>query len=201
MALLVAALFSAAPDEAEAAWGPLYPRVRQFVSAGPPDQSWLMDVTEAPGAREKAKVAVFQIKGDDVYQPVRAAVVRALRRKRLNVTAGLRPVDTAVQYRELSQALDMAVFVHGEMTGDGQRQTASIHLYSGVTGRRIASAKFSGPTRKIVGAIGNSLWSRTGGAITRACSTAARPRRLEREPLHIEAGTPLGNTTSSGEDT
>src|SRR4051812_48100890 len=52
------------------AWGALCawsPPVR----APPPDQSWLMDVPEKPGAHATGKVAVFAFPGDDVYQPVR----------------------------------------------------------------------------------------------------------------------------------
>ena len=45
----------------------------------------------SPGARARGKVAVFIFNGDDVYQPVRAEVVRVLRRRGLNVTATLRP--------------------------------------------------------------------------------------------------------------
>ena len=177
---------SAAP--VEASWGMLQPGREKLVIPKPPDQSWLLDVPERRGVRSRGKVAVFAIKGDDVYEPLRGAVVRVLRRRGLNVTATLRPVDSAAQYRELSSALNMAVYVQGEMKGQGARQSALIHLYSGVTGQRIASARFSGMTQKIVADLKRTLWTRTGPAIMRACSSAARPRRLEREPLRIEAG-------------
>lgn len=174
---------------AQAAWGvpcPL-PQVR----SAPPDQSWLKDVPEKPGAGIRPKVAVFVFKGDDVFEPVRAAVVRTLRKQRLTVTASLRPADTAAQYREMSYSSNLAVFIDGVITGQGAQQTVLIHLRSGVTGQYFASAKFSGSTQAVVGAIGASLWSRVGSAIMRTCSSAAKPRRRESAPMYIEAGSPL----------
>jgi hypothetical protein len=198
---LVGVILGAASGRANASW--LLPYVRPPLVVHPvvPDQSWLMDVPERPGAHSKGKVAVFVFNGDDVYQPVRAEVVRVLRRKGLNVTATLRPVDSAAQYREMSYTLNLAVFVEGELIGDGPRQSAHIRLRSGLTGQRIASATFSGPTPKIVEAIGHTLWTRVGGTVMRACSSASRPRRREREPLHIEAGTPMESTSLASEGT
>jgi len=190
---LAFALLGAVSTPAQAAW--VVPFL-QPVRATPPDQSWMTDVPEKPGAHPKGKVAVFVFKGDDVYEPVRAAVVRLLRSKGLEVTASLRPVDSAAQFREMSYTLNLGVFVEGEMTGEGARQSAVIHLRSGLTGQRIASAKFSGATREIVGAVGGTLWPRVGGPMLRACSSASRPRRREREPLRIEAGTPMDSSAS-----
>jgi hypothetical protein len=188
VALLVGGILGAITKPADAAWGVAYVRPPEVVRAGPPDQSWLMDVPEKPGAHAKGKVAVFIFSGDDVYQPVRAAVVRALREKGLEVTASLQPVDSAAQYREMSYTLNLAVYIEGELRGEGARQSALIRLRSGVTGQRIASAKFSGATQEIVGAVKRTLWPRVGGAMMHACSAASRPRHREREPLRIEAG-------------
>jgi len=189
-AALVGTVLAAAP--AEAAWGvpcPL-PQVR----SGPPDQSWLQDVPGKPGAQSRGKVAVFVFKGDDVYEPVRASVVQTLRKRGLNVTATLRPVDSPKQYREMSYTLNLAVFIEGEVTGEGAGQTATIRLRSGVTGQSFATAKFSGATPEIVGNIGRTLWTRVGSATIRACASASRPRRREVEPTYIEAGTTAENT-------
>ena len=77
--VLVGALVAAAAAPAQAAWWvPHLLRPPQIARTAPPDQSWLTDVPEKPGAHSKGKVAVFVFNGDDVYQPVRAAVVRAL---------------------------------------------------------------------------------------------------------------------------
>jgi hypothetical protein len=198
VAALAGAILGAASAPAEAAWGLPYLWPPKVVRPAPPDQSWLMDVPGRPGARSRGKVAVFVFKGDDVYQPVRAEVVRVLRRRGLNVTASLRPVDSAAQYREMSVALNLAVYVEGEVSGEGARQTAHIRLRSGVTGQRIATATFSGPTPKIVGAVGHTLWTRVGPATMRACSSASRPRQHEREPMHIDAGSPIETAAAEG---
>jgi hypothetical protein len=189
--LLAAGLVAATPTTANATWAVWYPRLAPEARK-PPDQSWMQDVPASPGTRPRGKVAVFVFKGDDVYEPIRAAVVRALRRRGLNVTASLRPVDSAAQYREMSYALELALFVEGELTGQGRRQTAHIRLRSGLTGQPVATATFTGPTHKIVGDVDRSLWTRIGPTVVRACSKAAKPRRPENEPLRIEAGTADG---------
>jgi hypothetical protein len=197
LALVFGLVWLSAAAPAEAAWALPRPRPPVVVHSTAPDQSWMMDVPPRPGARSKGKVAVFVFKGDDVYEPVRAAVVRALRAKGLTVTASLRPVDSAAQFREMSYTLNLAVFVEGELSGEGARQSARIRLRSGVTGQHIASANFSGLTTKIVGDVGRSLWTRVGPAMTRACSSASRPRRQEREPMRIEAGSPMDHSLSA----
>ena len=191
---LAAGLFS---HPAGAAWGPPY---QQRSLAAPPSQDWLKDAPERPGAA-KHKVAVFVIQGDDVYQPVRAAVVRALRRQGLTVTATLQPVDSPAQYREMSSTLKVGAYVEGDVTGEGARQSVHIRVRSGVTGQHVAAASFSGPTPKIAGVITRTLWTRVGRATMRACSSAAHSHRREREPLRIEAGTPLDDASISARGT
>jgi hypothetical protein len=166
---------------AQATWG-TWQRVARPT---PPDQSWLQDLPEKPG---RGKVAVFEFRGDDVYQPVRAAIVRILRRHGLNVTVTLRKAESAVEYREMSQHLNLAAYVDGEMTGEGAKQSMLINLYSGLTGHRMSAMRFSGSTDKIVDDINHRFWTRVGPAITRARTATAHPRRQEREPLRIDAG-------------
>jgi len=190
--LVIGLVWSVAAPAAHAAWWPfqhIKPPAPQ-----PPDQSWLNDAPERPGTKQ-SKVAVFVFPGDDVYQPVRAAVVRTLRHKGLNVTTTLKPVDSPAQYREMSSTLKVAVYVDGDMTGEGARQNAHIRIRSGVTGQHVAVANFSGPTAKIVGAINKGLWNRVGPATVRACTGAAHSHRREREPLRIEAGSPLDDAS------
>lgn len=189
--IMVAAM--AAP--AEAAWGVPCPLPQ--VHAAPPDQSWLKDPPEKPGAVIQGRVAVFAFKGDDVFEPMRAAVVRTLRKQRLSVTAALRPADSPAQYREMSYSSNLAVFIDGELSGEGAHQTVLIRLRSGVTGQYFTSAKFSGSTQAIVGAIAGGLWGRVGPAITRTCTSAAKPRRRESAPMYIEAGSPLDSPIGS----
>ena len=186
---LVAASLAVKAGSAEAAWG--VPRALPQVHSAPPDQSWLKDVPEKSGAGAAGKIAVFTFKGDDVFEPFRAAVVRTLRKQRLNVTAALRPADSPAQYREMSYSSNLAVFIEGEVSGEGARQTVHIRLRSGVTGQHFTSTRFSGSTQAIVGAIGSALWGRVGSAILRTCSSAAKPRRRESTPTYIEAGSSL----------
>ena len=124
-----------------------------------------------------------------MYEPVRAAVVQSLRRRGFNVTARLRPVDSARELREMSYEMKLAAYVEGEVKGEGARQTARIRLRSGVSGQPISSATFSGPTKKIAGDVGRTFWNRVGPAMMRACTHASRPRQREREPLRIDAST------------
>ena len=97
----------------------------------------------------------------------------------------------------MSYSSKLAVFVDGEVSGQGARQTVIIRLRSGVTGQYFASAKFSGSTTELVGNIGSALWARVGSAILRVCASAAKPRRRESEPLYIEAGSPLDTPVGS----
>ena len=58
----------------------------------------------------KGKVAVFAFKGDD-GDAVRAEVVHILRAKGLDVMTSLRPVDSAAQFREMADTLDLAAYI------------------------------------------------------------------------------------------
>ena len=194
MAVAIASL-GAMPGPAQAAWG--VPNLLPQTHSAPTDQSWLKDVPEKPGESARGKVAVFAFQGDDALEPVRAAVVRTLRKQRLSVTATLRPADSPAQYRAMSCSSDLAVFIDGEVTGEGAQRTVVIRLRSGVTGQYFTSARFSGSTQSILGAIGTALWGRIGSAIMRTCSSAAKPRRHESAPTYIEAGSPLDEPIGS----
>jgi hypothetical protein len=182
---------------AHAAWVVPFLKPAPIVRPAPPDVSWMDDVPEKAGPHAKGKIAVFAFKGDDVNEPVRAAVVKLLRSKGLNVTASLRPVDSAAQFREMSYTLNLGAFVEGEITGDGPHQTAVIHLRSGLSGKRIASTKLTGATPQMVGTVGHKVWPALGGAMMRSCSSAAHPRQRERAPLRIEAGEPLDDSVTA----
>jgi hypothetical protein len=187
LALFLGLSFAPTPA-AHATWGILPMRAQPRV---PPEQTWLKDLPEKPGARSRGKLAVFEFRGDDVYQPVREAVVRLLRRRGYNVTVTLRPADSAAEYRDMSHAANLAVYFDGEMKGEGAKQDAVIRLYSGVSGGRMASVRFAGPTDKIVTDIEHTFWPRVGPAVTRACTAVAKPRRQEHEPLRIDASDPV----------
>ncbi len=195
--VLVLAALGAMSRPAQAAWVVPFLKPAPIARPTPPDQSWMDDLPEKAGAHARGKVAVFAFKGDDVYEPVRAAVVKLLRAKGLNVTATLRPVDSAAQFREMSYTLNLAAFVEGEISGEGPNQTAVIHLRSGMSGKRVASTRLSGATPQLVGTVGHKVWPALGGAVMRSCSSAARPRQREREPLRIEAGSASDGTVAA----
>jgi len=150
-------------------------------------------------ARASGKVAVFLFDGDGGV-PLRARVVRLLRARGLKVTTTLRPVDSAEQYREMADTLNLAAFVDGEFSEDGDQASVTVHLRSGVSGLRIASATLASARRALPGEVDKSLWPQLGPPLAKVCVEAAKPRKREREPMRIEAGTPLDPTPpDSGE--
>ena len=109
----------------------------------------------------------------------------------MKVTTNLRPVDSAEQYREMADTLGLAAFLDGEASEDGDQASVTVHVRSGVSGLRIASTTLSGERRKLAGEVDHSLWTQLGPPLARVCAEAAKPRKREREPMRIEAGTPL----------
>ena len=160
-----------------------------------------------PQAKEKepalpapqGKFVVFTFAGEGGHR-VQQQVVSALRAKGLKVITNLRPVDSAEQYREMAVTLNLVAYVDGEYVGDGDQASATVHVRSGVTGLRAASTTFAGERRTLVADVGKGLWDRIGPDLARLCVDAAKPRKAERAPLRIEAGTPLPNRPAAGDD-
>jgi hypothetical protein len=153
---------------------------------------------KSDGPNVSGKVAVFGFTGDGAAR-VQHAVVSTLRTRGLQVTTGLRPVDSAEQYREMAATLHLAAYIDGNVGGDGSQ--ATVNVRSGITGRRIASVRFSGERNALPADVGNGLWPRTGGQLARLCSEAAKPRKGPRRALRINAGSPIENTVSDDSDT
>jgi hypothetical protein len=151
----------------------------------------------AGGPTVSGKVAVFGFTGDGASR-VQHAVVSTLRTRGLQVTTGLRPVDSAEQYREMAATLRLAAYIDGAVGGDGSQ--ATVNVRSGITGRRIASVRFSGDRGGLPADVGNGLWPRTGNQLARLCAEAAKPRKGPRRAMRINAGTPLENTVSDDSD-
>jgi len=159
-----------------------------------------------PQAREKAKdkdkepalpapqgkVVVFTFAGEGGHR-VQQQVVSSLRAKGLKVITNLRPVDSAEQYREMAVTLNLVAYVDGEYVGEGDQASATVYVRSGVTGLRAASTTFAGERRTLVADVGKGLWDRISPDLSRLSVDAAKPRKAERAPLRIEAGTPLEN--------
>ena len=145
------------------------------------------------------KVAVFGFTGEGAAR-VQQAVVSTLRTRGLQVTTSLRPVDSAEQYREMAATLQLAAYIEGAVDGDGTRRQATVYVRSGVTGRRIASLRFSGERTGLAADVGSGLWPRTGPQLARLCAAAAKPRKHGRGALRIDAGTPVEATAPDDSD-
>jgi hypothetical protein len=145
---------------------------------------------EEPISVAGAKVAMFAFTGDEA-EPIRRQVQHLLRAKGIKINANLRSVDSAEQYREMATTLNLIAYVDGEVDIDGAEGSATIFVRSGATGLRIASATFSGERHVLATNLGKDLWTEIGPALGRAFADAAKPRHLEREPMRINAGTPI----------
>ena len=147
---------------------------------------------EPPLPAPQGKFVVFTFAGEGGHR-VQQQVVSSLRAKGLKVITNLRPVDSAEQYREMAVTLNLVAYVDGEYVGEGDQASATVYVRSGVTGLRAASTTFAGERRTLVAEVGRGLWDRLSPDLSRLCADAAKPRKVERAPLRIEAGTPLEN--------
>lgn len=136
------------------------------------------------------KVAVFSFTGDDA-EPVRRQVMHLLRSRGMKVMTNLRPVDSAEQYREMSVALNLVAYVDGEVTVEGNDGSATVFVRNGATGMRTASATVAADRRQLGANLAKEIWDKLGPALSQACSDASKPRKGGREPMRINAGTPL----------
>ena len=152
--------------------------------------------TKSDGPPVSGKVAVFGFTGDGASR-VQQVVVSTLRTRGLQVTTGLRPVDSADQYREMAAALRLAAYIDGSVGGDGSQ--ATVNVRSGMTGRRIASVRFSGERSALASDVGNGLWPRTGSQLARLCAEAAK-RKGGGKATRINAGTPVQSTAQDDSD-
>jgi len=157
-------------------------------AAGASSKSKSKSKSDGPGVT--GKVAVFGFTGEGAAR-VEQVVVNTLRTRGLQVTTSLRRVDSAEQYREMAATLQLAAYIDGSVGGAGSRGQATVQLRSGVTGRRIASVRFSADRGALADDVGNGLWPRTGPQLARLCAAAAKPRKGGRRALRIDAGTPV----------
>lgn len=142
-----------------------------------------------------AKVAVLAFSGDDA-EPVRRQVMHALRAKGIKMMTSLRPVDSPEQFREMSATLNLVAYVDGEVAVDGAAASATVFVRNGATGMRTASATFAAERRALGAVIAKELWDRIGVAMSDAVAEAAKPHK-GREPMRINAGTPLTNAEAA----
>lgn len=147
----------------------------------------------------QGKFAVFTFAGEGGHR-VQQQVINSLRAKGLKVITNLRPVDSAEQYREMAVTLNLVAYVDGEYAGEGEQASATVYVRSGVTGLRAVSTTFAGERRSLPTEVGKGLWDRISPDLSKLCVEAAKPRKAERAPLRIEAGTPLENRPADGGD-
>jgi hypothetical protein len=140
----------------------------------------------------QGKFAVFTFAGEGGHR-VQQQVISSLRAKGLKVITNLRPVDSAEQYREMAVTLNLVAYLDGEYVGEGDQASATVYVRSGVTGLRAVSTTFAGERRTLPTEIAKGLWDRISPDLSKLCADAAKPRKAERAPLRIEAGTPLEN--------
>jgi hypothetical protein len=186
IALAVAVVLATAPAGA---------RAKKKASAAPSAKNKpiaRLQPKDPPLPAPQGKFVVFTFAGEGGHR-IQQQVVSSLRAKGLKVITNLRPVDSAEQYRELAVTLNLVAYVDGEYVGDGDQASATVYVRSGVTGLRAVSTTFAGERRTLPTEIGKGLWDRISPDLSKLCVEAAKPRKAERAPLRIEAGTPLPN--------
>jgi len=141
---------------------------------------------------QDGKVAVFPVRYED-DNGFSAQIERLLRAHGLNVATDVRRVDTAEQFRELSTALGFAAYVDGEFNERPNRSQLTIVVRNGYTGKKVAVTTFRETNLHLRAEVEDKLWTKIGPAIARACNDAAKPRKRDRDPLLINAGTPLAD--------
>jgi hypothetical protein len=147
---------------------------------------------EPPIVVAGGKVAMFAFTGDEA-EPVRRQVMHLLKSKGMKVMTNLRPVDSAEQYREMSATLNLVAYIDGEVTVEGNDGSATVFVRNGATGMRTASATIAADRHQLTtgAALGKDLWDKLGPALSQACADASKPHKGGREPMRINAGTPL----------
>jgi hypothetical protein len=140
----------------------------------------------------EGKVAVFPVRYDD-ENAFTAQIHRLLRARGLDIATDVHRVDTAEQFRELSTALGFAAYVDGEYNDGPTRSRLTIVVRNGYTGKKVAVTTFKETKLHLRAEVEDNLWTKIGPAIARACADAAKPRKRDRDPMMIEAGTPLAD--------
>jgi len=145
---------------------------------------------EKPEARSDGKVVLFPIKYDD-DRTLAVQIERILRTKGFEVVTGLRPVDTAEQYRDVATSMNLVAFVGGDYREVGEKASVTINVRSGYTGKKVIATTFKETPLHMHNEIEEKLWPKIGRVLARATAEANRPRKRARNALVIEAGTPL----------
>jgi hypothetical protein len=152
---------------------------------------------DASAAVAASKIALLEFRGDNTEQ-IRAQVIKVLKTKVREVSTNLRPADTTEQYRDMGAALNLALYVHGQIKDTGKDTAVlTIDLRSGVSGRKLTSVKFTGPRRKLYADAEDELWAKIEKPFGRACLAATTAVRHHNAPMRIEAGSPIEDSARS----
>jgi hypothetical protein len=141
---------------------------------------------------QHGKVVLFPFNDDD--DAISNHVERLLRAHGLEVMTGVRPVDSAEQYRDMATQLMLVGYVEGSVRGTGAKAKVTVRLRSGYSGRIVAQPTFGHSGSNVRRELGENLWKRLALAVTRICKEAAKPRKRSRTMLTIDAGTPIETT-------
>jgi hypothetical protein len=141
---------------------------------------------------QHGKVVLFPFYSDD--DGVSGQVERLLRAHGLEIVTGVRPVDSAEQYRDMATQLMLVGYVDGSVRGTGAKAKVTVRLRSGYSGRIVAQPTFGDSHGNLYRELGDKLWKRLGPAVTRVCKEASKPRKRSRTMLTIDAGTPIETT-------
>jgi len=122
---------------------------------------------------------------------VRGHVIKAPHRQGDQGRSCSAPVDTTEQYRDMGAVMELAAYVHGhvkELPAD--HAVATIVIRSGVTGKKLTTATFTGYRRGLPEDVEEKLWERLG---LHSHAPAWRPPSppAPQPAMRIEAGTPL----------
>jgi len=185
MACLLASLLAGTVSEADAA--PRKAKAKAHSHGSTQAQSHPRNAAEAVAG---SKIALLEFHGDNV-ELIRGQVIKVLKTKVREVSTNLRPADTTEQYRDMGAALDLALYVQGHVKDTGKDQAVlTIDLRSGVSGRKVATVKFTGNRRKLYADAEDELWQKIEKPFGRACLEATTAVRHHNAPMRIEAGSP-----------
>ena len=146
---------------------------------------------------QQGKIVLFTFRNDDDSR-VSTQVGHLLEARGLEVVTGVRPVDSAEQYRDLATALDLVAFVDGDVRGTDAKSRATIRVRSGLSGRKTMEVAFTESRSSLPRELSAKLWTRVGPAVARACADVInKPRKKSRNTLQINAGTPIETTPAS----
>lgn len=191
LAALLAGSFSVAEAAPRRSSGKAKSSSRGHTSAGGAAQS--RDASEAIAG---SKIALLEFRGDNTEQ-IRTQVIKVLKTKVREVSTNLRPADTTEQYRDMGAALDLALYVHGQIKDTGKDMAVlTIDLRSGVSGRKLTSIKFTGSRSKLYADTVDELWTKLEKPFGRACLEATKAVRHHNAPMRIEAGTPIEDSSA-----